>query len=170
MLPVILDGLQQLDLRLFAEPGEFSSLPLLADTLQILHGGDPKLIVERLDLLGSQTLQLEQLENSFGEGSLQLLVVFQTTRGHQFGDLLRDRLADPLDFPKTPLGNNLLDRLAQGFQSPCGIRISTDFERIFSLEFKQLGDVLEDLTDMSWRFGHSLAMLPRQASPCHQEP
>ena len=38
MLAVILDRFQQLRLGLFAKTGQLSRLPLLADTLEILHG------------------------------------------------------------------------------------------------------------------------------------
>ena len=134
MLTVILNGLEQLGLGLFAESGQLGSLSLLANPLEVLHGGDSQLVMKCLDFLGSQSLQLEQLENSLGEGGLQLLVVFQTTRGHQFGDLLRDSLADPLDFSETAFRDDFLDRHAQRLQSPGRIRVGADFERILALQ------------------------------------
>ena len=69
--------------------------------------------MERLDLLGSQSLKLEEFEDLLGEGALQFLVVFEAARGHQFRDLLGDRLPDPLDLTKTSFLDDFLDRLAQ---------------------------------------------------------
>ena len=142
MLAVILDRFQQLCLGLFAKTGQLSSLPLLADTLEILHGCDPELVMERLDLLGSQSLKLEELKDPLGEGALQLLVVCEAARGHQFRHLLGDRLPDPLDLTKALLLDQRLDRLTQGLQSPGGVGVSTDLERVLPLQFEQLGDML----------------------------
>ena len=67
MLAVILDRLEQLRLGLLAESGKLGGFPLLADPLEILHGGDTELIVERLDFLGAEPLQFKKLEDSLGE-------------------------------------------------------------------------------------------------------
>ena len=69
--------------------------------------------MERLDLLRSQPLQFEKLEDPHGKGALQLLVVVQLSRGHQFRDLLGDRLPNPLDLTEAPLVDQRLDRLTQ---------------------------------------------------------
>ena len=69
--------------------------------------------MERLDLLGSQSLKLEEFEYPLGEGALQLLVVCEAARGHELRDLLGDRLTYPLDLTEALLLDQRLDRLAQ---------------------------------------------------------
>ena len=170
MLAVILDRLQQLRLGLLPESRQLRRFPLLADPLQILHRGDPQLVMERLDLFGSQALQFKQFENPLGEGALQLLVIVQFSGGHQFRDLLGDRLADPLDLAETPLVDQGLDRLTQGLQRPGGVRVSPDLEGVLPLQLKQLGNMLQDFSNMGRCLRHGSLILARQSPACHPEP
>ena len=100
------------------------------------------MIVECLDFLGSEPLKFKELEDPLREGALQLLVVLQLSRGHEFRDFLSDRLADPLDLAEATLCHDGLDRFAERLQRAGGISVGPDLEGILSLEFEQLGDVL----------------------------
>ena len=91
--------------------------------------------MERLDLLGPQPLKLEKLENPLGERTFQLLIVFHASGRHQFRDLFRDRLADPLDLAEPTFGHQGGYRLAQRLQRPGGIRVGPDLEGVLPLEF-----------------------------------
>ncbi len=60
------DRLEDLLLRLRAESGELSHFAGFAEFLELRHGIDPEVFVERLDLFGPEALDLEQFEKARG--------------------------------------------------------------------------------------------------------
>ena len=140
-LPLERDGLDNLGLRLFAEPLQGGDLMSLTCCLELLHRIDAQLLVQPLHLLGAQALDLQQGRQARGKRRLQFVVVGQGAGGHQAGDFFLERLPETLEFPQAILSHDFLQWLRQPLQNAGSILVGSGFERVFALQFQQRPDL-----------------------------
>ena len=103
------DTVENLLLRLRAEPLLLRHFPRFASRLQLLDGVDLKRVVQRLDLLRPHARQAEHLHQTGGHGGAQFVEVRQRAGGDERGDLLRERVADPANLFELPLRDHLVE-------------------------------------------------------------
>src|SRR5260221_10936282 len=153
-----IDAFEDFGLGLLAEPVEFGHLAGFAGGFEFGNGLDAELVVERLDFLGADAGNLEQLEKSGGNGGLEFIVIGQFPGGGEFGDFFLERLADALDFAEAFLRDDFFQRFAQGFEGAGGVGISAGLERVLALEFQQNTDLRKDFSDLFLIHGGNMAV------------
>jgi hypothetical protein len=148
--PLESDALQNLALRLLAEPVEVRDFAGLASRFQLLDGLDAKLLVERPGLLRSHAGDLQHLDQSGGHRGFDLLVVFQAARRDEFGHLFLDALADAGDLSQSIFRDHLLQRLGEVLQRAGRVRVGAGFERVLALQLQQRADLDEQFRDFAF--------------------
>src|SRR5438067_13510293 len=68
--------------RLFAKTFELGDPPFFACLFKFLNCFDPELVVQRLDLLWTDTWNLQHGDQARGRGSFEILIVLELSRGH----------------------------------------------------------------------------------------
>src|SRR5690606_24387626 len=103
------DGLEELLRRLLPEARQFRHLARFAERLEPGPGIDPQRFVEDLDLLRTESLEVEKLEEPGGELRLQLFVESERSGRGEFVELLLERVAEAFDASEAPLAGESRD-------------------------------------------------------------
>jgi hypothetical protein len=132
-----IDPFENVRLRFLAEPFQPGNLAIFAVLFELLDRFDSQLIVQGLDLLGSQSGDVEHRHESGWDRRLQVLVILQLPGGDEFGDLLLERIANAFGVGQARLGDHFVQRLTQGLNGAGGVEISPALERILTLQLQQ---------------------------------
>ena len=163
--PPPLDPLEDVRLRFLPEPFQPGHLALLAGPLQLFHTPDVQFVVQGLDLLRSQPGHLQHRCQSGRRGGLELLVIRQLARRHQFPNLLLQRLADPLNLPQPPFGHNLVQRLVQGLHRARPVQVGPGLERILPFQLQQRRYAHQNLCNLILVHASNMKPKPQKSRP-----
>ena len=153
------DGGEEVARGFLAEAGQLGHALVPASGIELGDGGDAELFVKRLDFLGAQAADLEELEDGAREAGFQVLVVLQLSGGDEFGDFLGQRFADAFDLPEFAVAHRGFQIARVHFHRARSGDVGADLERIFALEIEQLRDAGEGIGD--GLLGHGVRFTPK---------
>ena len=158
-LPDALDALQDLHLRLLAEPLHAGDPSIAAGGLEVGQAGHAQRRAQGGDLLGPEIGDLQELEDPGRVAGPQLVERVAAAGGVQGGDLAGQRLADSRDLGEPLAGHQNAEVVRQPLQGAGAGLVRADLERVLALQ-------LEERPDLSQRPGdgelveHGLVILP----------
>ena len=68
---------------------------------------------------------------------------------HEGGDLLRERLADPLEAREAALPDQVVHLVLEAPEGAGGVEVGAALERVLALDLEEGGDLLEDVRDFA---------------------
>src|SRR5204862_2611290 len=120
--------------------------PVGRRTLEVVAGWDVELAIQGRDGLGSDTLEVKQIENGRRKLGDELAMVGRVTGFGDFADARGEILADSRNFPQ--LGRLERCQLMRVIRGDVGaVAVRANLERIVVLDLEQVGDLPQDPRD-----------------------
>ena len=122
----------------FCEAGEVEDAAAFAGFFEGGHGIDAEFVVEGFDFLWAEALDIEEVENCFGELGAEARVELEFAGGDEDHDLGGEGFADALDLAELGgivLGGFRDDITGVGFDDFGTGAVGADFEGVFSFQF-----------------------------------
>jgi hypothetical protein len=153
----VADAGQDFLLRLLAETVQSSHVVFLAGRAQLGDRIDPQFFLQGSNFLRTQAGDGEHLDQARRHGGLELFEEFQPPGRVQFGDLLREGLADAFNLLQSA-GLDPLRKigLAERLDHARSRLVGADFEGILALQLEQQPDFSQHSSDFSLVHGSRL--------------
>ena len=140
------------------------------DPARLRRGGeiigtlDPELVIERLDPLGPERSQAQNLEQAFWHPPLGLFQQGEMAGAHDLPDLAGEVLADAVQLREVFAGRHQCRDLVREVADDARcVAVGAHPERVRTLDLEQIGEAVEDPRHVGVVYGHATACLARDS-------
>ena len=109
-----------------------------------------KFVVKNFYLFRAKPLNGEELKDGSRKFPAQIFDVLERPGRRQFLDLCRNGFSDSRNFGERFFILQIRQASAPGFDGAGSVRVSSNFERVFTLQLEQGSDFLQDGSDLSF--------------------